>query len=155
MNNHNVCGGRHSMRALLNWFNSKSWCLFVYSLFRSIMLSWLCCICQTKDFHFVKGFKDNIWVCHLAKRLNLNIIDNIQLFPLFHAHSITNKVSQSVSSTLLAQMWLSFNTSWQQVSHWGSVLDDPTIPCCLSRFLRIWFLDFQSSTWATATQITM
>lgn len=36
-------------------------------------------------------------------------------------------------------------------SHWGSVLDDPTMPCCRNRFLKIWFLDFQSSTWAEQT----
>lgn len=153
MNNHNVCGGRHSMRAILNWFdsNSKRWCWFVYSLFSSIML-WLSCNHQAKHFHFVIGFRNNIWVCHLAKMLGLNTNDNIQLLTLFHAHSMTNKVSQSVSSTLLAHVWLSSNTSWQRVSHWESVLDDPTIPCCLSRFLRIWFLDFQSSTWATDKQ---
>lgn len=44
------------------------------------------------------------------------------------------------------------NTRCQQASHWGSVLDDPTMPCCRKRFLRIWFLDFQSSTWAKVTQ---
>lgn len=32
--------------------------------------------------------------------------------PLLHAHSTTNKVSQSISSTLLAHMWLSSYTHW-------------------------------------------
>lgn len=37
--------------------------------------------------------------------------------------------------------------------HWESLLDDPVMPCCRKRFLRIWFLDFQSSTCETQMQV--
>lgn len=36
---------------------------------------------QAKDFNLVKSFKDNIEGSHLAKKLDLNIIDNIPLHP--------------------------------------------------------------------------
>lgn len=160
MDNHNVGGGRHSARTLQNQSDvsdgSQCWFFSSLAFFRHLVLPWWGLESPGKGVsNFVKSFKDNISGRRLAKRRWVWILMTIfSCFPLLHAHTITNKVSPKCSSTLLAHMWSSSDTTrWKRASHWGSVLDDPTMPCCRSRFLRIWFLDFQSSTWATATNI--
>lgn len=109
MNNH-VCGGRHSMRALSNWFHftNSRWCLF-----RCIILLWMGCIHQAKGFNFEKKLERHYWRVSLSKRSWIWILMKIfHYLPLLHAHSTTNKVSQSISSTLLAHTWLSSYTHW-------------------------------------------